>query len=69
LTNAFIAAILASRKTPEDRIALMPIHTLQARPSKAVRAEIQEELNARLAVHTTFDLGRRPFWVLNNLVL
>jgi DEAD/DEAH box helicase domain-containing protein len=69
LPNAFIAAILASRKTPEDRIALMPIHTLQARPSKAVRAEIQEELNARLAVHTTFDLGRRPFWVLNNLVL
>lgn len=50
-----------------QRIGLWPIHPLCARPSAATR---QQVVAAGLvpAVHTSFDLLRRPLWALNNLL-
>lgn len=51
-----------------DRIGLQVIHPLQARPSEQKRQEIFARFGFRPAVHTSFDLERRPFWVLTNLL-
>ncbi len=50
-----------------DRTAVWTIHPLQARPTAAERQMILGEYGVRCSVHTSFDLLRRPFWVLNNL--
>jgi hypothetical protein len=50
------------------QVALWVIHPLDARPSIAERQAIHAEHGLRCAVHYLFDLERRPFWVLNNLV-
>jgi hypothetical protein len=47
---------------------MWPIHPLQARPAEGDGQAILAAFNMRCAVHTTFDLERRPFWVANNLV-
>lgn len=52
-----------------QRVGLWVIHPLQARPSPEARQEILAKSGMRCAVHTSFDLDRRPFWVLNNLVM
>jgi hypothetical protein len=41
---------------------------LQARPTSDERQAFLSKYGLRCAVHTTFDLERRPFWVLNHLV-
>jgi ATP-dependent helicase YprA (DUF1998 family) len=51
-----------------ERIGLLVIHPLQARPSRTETQSITAQHHVRCAVHTSFDLERRPFWVLNNLV-
>lgn len=48
--------------------ALRIIHPLEARPSEAEAEQLMQVHGYREAVHTSFDLTRRPFWVLNNLV-
>ena len=50
------------------RIGLWVIHPLQARPSAAEVAAIMAKSGIRPAVHTSFDLDRRPFWVMNHLI-
>ena len=49
-----------------QRTALWVIDPLQAKPSTADRKMIAAA-GYRPAVHSTFDLERRPFWVLNHL--
>jgi hypothetical protein len=49
-----------------QKIALWVIHPLQAKPAAAERNEVAAA-GYRPAIHTTFDLERRPFWVLNHL--
>jgi ATP-dependent helicase YprA (DUF1998 family) len=51
-----------------DRVGLQVIHPLQARPSQQKRQEIFARFGFRPAVHTSFDLERRPFWALTNLL-
>lgn len=51
-----------------SRIGLWVIHPLQARPSPADRQSLLAASGIQPAVHTTFDLQRRPFWVINNLL-
>jgi hypothetical protein len=51
-----------------ERVGLWVIHPLAARPSAAERHAVFAKAGLRAAVHTSFDLKRRPFWVLNNLV-
>lgn len=51
-----------------QQIGLWVIHPLQARPAPAETGTILAQSGLRCAIHTTFDLERRPFWVLNNLV-
>jgi len=51
-----------------ERIGLWVIHPLAARPSDDDRHAILAQFGLRCAVHTSFDLERRPFWVLNNLI-
>jgi ATP-dependent helicase YprA (DUF1998 family) len=48
-------------------VGLWVIHPLQARPTREERQAFLSGHGMRCAVHTTFDLERRPFWVLNNL--
>jgi hypothetical protein len=49
-----------------DRVGLQVIHPLQARPSQQKRQEIFARFGFRPAVHTSFDLERRPFWALDD---
>jgi ATP-dependent helicase YprA (DUF1998 family) len=51
-----------------SRIGLWVLHPLQGRPSPAERQALLAASGIRPAVHTTFDLQRRPFWVVNNLL-
>jgi hypothetical protein len=51
-----------------QQVALHVIHPMQARPSAEEKARIFADSGLRIAVHTSFDLERRPFWVLNNLL-
>ncbi|MEW6223615.1 MAG: DEAD/DEAH box helicase [Chloroflexota bacterium] len=50
------------------RIGLWVIDPLSARPSAAERQQLLAASGMRPAVQTTFDLDRRPFWVMNNLI-
>ena len=51
-----------------DKVGLWVVHPLEARPNVANKATILAQSGLRCAVHTTFDLERRPFWVMNHLV-
>lgn len=51
-----------------QQLGLWVIHPLQARPTPAETGAVLAQSGLRCAVHTTFDLDRRPFWALNNLV-
>jgi hypothetical protein len=56
-------------RDPEGaQVGLWVIHPLQARPTRDERQVFLGAHGLRCSVHTTFDLERRPFWVLNNLV-
>ena len=50
-----------------QKIALWVTHPLKAKPSAQQRALVVAN-GYRPAIHSTFDLDRRPFWVLNHLV-
>jgi hypothetical protein len=50
------------------RVAVWPIHPLDARPTAAEKQGLVAKYGLRAAVHTVFDLERRPFWVVNHLV-
>jgi ATP-dependent helicase YprA (DUF1998 family) len=50
-----------------ERVGLWVVHPLSARPTAAERQAVLAEHGVRPAVHTSFDLQRRPFWVMNNL--
>jgi ATP-dependent helicase YprA (DUF1998 family) len=52
-----------------QKIGLWVIHPLQARPSDTQTRAISALSGIRPAVHTSFDLERRPFWVMDNLLL
>ena len=49
-------------------IGLWVIHPLEARPRSEIIQAIIAEHNLQCAIHTSFDLERRPFWVMNHLV-
>jgi len=51
-----------------QRVGLWVIHPLQARPASDVTSRILAQSGIRCAVHTSFDLEHRPFWVMNNLI-
>jgi len=51
-----------------DKIGLWVTHTLATKPSAAQRQDVLSKYGIRVAAHNTFDLERRPFWVLNNLL-
>ena len=56
------------RNTSGSEIALQVIHPLQSRPSVEERQAILSQYGMRYAIATSFDLERRPFWVMDNLV-
>jgi len=60
------ACILRNRE--KEEVGLWVIHPLQARPSQDDQLAFLNAARLRCAVHTTFDLERRPFWSVNNLV-
>ena len=51
-----------------QRVGIWVIHPLEGRPSAEDRQHILSTSGVRPAVHTSFDLERRPFWVLNHLI-
>ncbi len=65
--EAYFPCVLENRSTGE-RAGLWVIHPLSARPARQERQRIHALHGIRCAVHTAFDLERRPFWVLNNLL-
>jgi hypothetical protein len=58
---------LVLRDSEGVQVGLWVIHPLQGRPTRDERQAFLSAHGLRCAVHTTFDLERRPFWVLNNL--
>ncbi len=56
------------RDSTGQQYALWVTHPLRARPTAAERQAVLAEYGVRCAVHTSFDLERRPFWVFNNLI-
>lgn len=52
-----------------QKYGLWVIHPLQARPDNNQTRILLEQSGIRAAVHTSFDLERRPFWVLDHLLL
>ena len=51
--------------TRGNDIGVFPVHPLQARPTVNERQAILSQYGIRCLVATTFDLERRPFWVMN----
>jgi ATP-dependent helicase YprA (DUF1998 family) len=51
-----------------SRVGLWVIHPLQARPTPEEIRLVEERLGIRCAVHNSFDLQRRPFWVANHML-
>lgn len=49
------------------RCVFQIIHPLQARPTIDQRNRIERETGIALNIFTTFDLIKRPFWVLNHI--
>ncbi len=41
------------------------VHPLQARPTTTERQAILAQYGVRCAITTSFDLERRPMWVMN----
>jgi hypothetical protein len=59
---------LILRDRAGQRIGLWVIHPLQSRPLPDQLRAITAKSGIRPAVHTTFDLERRPFWVMDHLL-
>lgn len=51
-----------------NRVGVWPIHPMSARPAAAERQAVMAATGARTAVHTIFDIDRRPLWVLDYLL-
>lgn len=66
VNGQFLPLVLQDRAG--QKIGLWVIHPLQARPSSDQTQAILAQSGIRVAVQTSFDLERRPFWVLNNLL-
>lgn len=63
-----LSQILEHRKVKIQKAGLWVIHPLEARPTKDARKAIEAQTGLRCAIHNSFDLERRPFWVVNNLI-
>ena len=50
-----------------ERVGILPIHPLQAKPGAGDRRLLRESSGVVPRAYTTFDLSRRPFWVANDL--
>jgi len=64
--NQYFPCVLRDQDGVE--VGLWVIHPLEERPISEERQAFLSAYGLRCAVHTTFDLDRRPFWVLNHLV-
>jgi hypothetical protein len=64
--DVYLPAVLTSAN--KERVGLWVVHPLQSRPDGKARAAVLAQAHVRCAVHTSFDLERRPFWVWNNLL-
>jgi|GEM_PF-815118 len=49
------------------RCVIQVIHPLQARPSTGDQTRMEQQTGIALNTFTTFDLTKRPFWVLNQI--
>jgi Lhr-like helicase len=67
-TEGYFFPCVLEDTTSRQRYALWVIHPLGARPSFQEKQGILAKHGVRCAVHNSFDLERRPFWVFNNLV-
>lgn len=65
--GAYFPCVLEDR-TSGEHVGLWVVHPFAARPSADQRQRVLAQHGIKCAVHTAFDLERRPFWVLNNLV-
>jgi hypothetical protein len=66
VAGVFLPRVLGNQHG--QQIGIWVIHPLAARPSETERMRVLLDSGLRCAVHTVFDLERRPFWVANHLV-
>ena len=51
-----------------QRVGIQPVHPLSARPGAGALAQLLQATGVLPKVYTTFDLLRRPFWIVNDLL-
>ncbi len=51
-----------------NRIGIIPIHPMEARPNRQQLENIYRDSGFRVATYTTFDIERRPFWVADQFM-
>jgi hypothetical protein len=66
VNGQFLPLVLKDRAG--QKIGIWVTHPLQARPTTDQTQAILALSGIRVAVQNSFDLERRPFWVLNNLL-
>ncbi len=66
VNNQYIPLVL--KDLAGQKIGIWVIHPLQAKPSSEQTQAILAKSGIRIAIHNSFDLHRRPFWVMNNLL-
>ena len=60
--------ILVCERTGHDPQGVVPLHPLDARPSTLALAALKESTGVGAQAFTSFDITRRPFWVVNQMV-
>lgn len=66
INGQYLPVILQNRLG--QKFGLQVIHPLTTQPTSEEIRKMFVQNGIRLAIHNSFDLERRPFWVLNNLI-
>jgi hypothetical protein len=68
LSDGTVSAACVLNDGLGNRIGLSPRHPFSAGPATSELTAFQVATGVRPAVHSWFDIERRPFWVLGNLL-
>ena len=59
--------VLVCNRSGHQPLGIVPMHPLAGRPGPAQLSRLQESTGVIARAFTTFDITRRPFWVINQL--
>ena len=59
--------VLVCERKGHETLGVVPLHPLDARPGALPLSALKESTGVSTQAFTTFDITRRPFWVINQL--